>query len=91
MEANMNGDNSKLKLLVTEFQKEYKKCDERFNTLEKSLDKLTHSIDLLVNSLDELKGYWGQSIPIRLVYFIVALVVAGQTAITVLRFFLPVP
>jgi hypothetical protein len=72
--------------------------DAKFDTLAKSIDTQTEAIKLLSSAINhqtdamiDFKQHWGKAIPIKLVYFIIAVIVAGQTALTALKYFLPLP
>ena len=72
--------------------------DAKFDTLAQSINTQTDAIKLLTSAINhqteamvEFKQHWGKAIPIRLVYFIIAVIVAGQTALTALKYFLPLP
>lgn len=82
----INGNGHKLKTFVDEKLRYY---DGRFTTLETSIDRLVQSIDRLTNSVEEFKGYWGKAIPIKLVFYILALVIGGQTVVGVMKYLVP--
>ncbi len=56
--------------------------------LEISIQKQSESITNLITKIDILIDMWGKAVPIKLVFYIVSLIIAGQTAVQLVTKFI---
>lgn len=70
--------------------------DSEFNSLKESVTALALAIKALTTAIDAQTAanksfyeHWKKAVPIGLVFWLVALMVGGQTAVGLIRFFLP--
>jgi hypothetical protein len=73
------------------FDPKLEKLEDAIGNQSLATSDLAKAVNHLSSSIEDFKSLWGKAIPIQLVYYIIAVMVAGQAAIAAIKYFLPLP